>query len=718
MGYLSPKVACLLGLVYLAASVGGSVWFVVLIAPYMSNDLYWPDFALTGAHSYLLDVYRLHLLTAETGSFDLFAESEAIAKDYNTPTTTREMQAAYARSVLYQQTSMRESIITLRNTPSSLAAQLYTQYCWVDLDKRWELAHTALRQKRCQTNHTTNAAVYIEPVLRNIDWDDFVDAYGSPFALYISDAVVATPGGDVWLASVQGAMLSVDAEVAYWTTKGAASFTLQWSNMFQVGAFETISIQNALGQQQQLTTSSIAFVNKGTSWTTMVANCGLFNDLYAAAILNASLVRAAPNFMGDNTIEPLANAYPYTPCSYIVHNLLGPFISIDVWYIMPPASVIALVTAMQKILVSALQDDPQVRDLYRQLSAITLDPVPTTWHGAELTYFGGSPMCVFGAGATFVQRQISFDDSCSTQVPSSVLLTVSAQVFASSASALIDAAAGSIPIVCGHCSTSLAPLCTTVLAATDRFAAALAPKTAALLPLATRAHDSVKALGVEMIQFVLSNGSTELVLHQPLLGGNWTYFGSAMLFEWVYAYREVVAFEGDAASFVLMSERLESMPAVPSASETPASTCRYLWYVAVATSGVIACVAAITAAFVIAGGCTVDGAKLLWFPRVAGPVWVGRPLLLVRAATALIVLSSPPIEFRSDGGIGRFVFAPRSVVTTVILTGEAAWLTYVISDLLLVLTPSVAPVAAPMSSGVVWLVSFLLELVAPVQPSV
>ncbi|OQR84388.1 hypothetical protein ACHHYP_13445, partial [Achlya hypogyna] len=315
--HLSHKATSLLGVVYLCVSVGGSVWFIVLIAPYMSNDLYWPDFALTGAHSYLLDVYRLHLLTAQAGSFDLFAESEAIAKDYNTPTTTREMQAAYARSVLYQQTSMRGAVVAIRDAPAYLSAELYTQYCWVDFDKRWEVAHTVRRQERCYANYSANAAVYIESVFRNVHWDEFVNAYGDQFALYIGDAVVATARGDVWLASVQGAKLSVDAEVAYWTTKGATAFTLQWSNMFQVGVFETIEVQNALGGHQQLSTTDVAFENIGTGWTTQVCNWGIFNDFYAASIANGSLVRSATNYIGDGSLEDISGPYPTTPASII-----------------------------------------------------------------------------------------------------------------------------------------------------------------------------------------------------------------------------------------------------------------------------------------------------------------------------------------------------------------------------------------------------------------
>lgn len=52
---------------------------------------------------------------------------------------------------------------------------MYTQYCWVDFEQIFECAHTVVaRRVRCAARFTPNGAMYIEAVLRNQIWTEFV----------------------------------------------------------------------------------------------------------------------------------------------------------------------------------------------------------------------------------------------------------------------------------------------------------------------------------------------------------------------------------------------------------------------------------------------------------------------------------------------------------------------------------------------------------------
>ncbi|RQM25968.1 hypothetical protein B5M09_000805 [Aphanomyces astaci] len=57
---------------------------------------------------------------------------------------------------------------------------LPTQYCWVDFDKTFEMAHTAARQARCASMYHANAAVHYEAMLRNIPWAKWETSFGGP----------------------------------------------------------------------------------------------------------------------------------------------------------------------------------------------------------------------------------------------------------------------------------------------------------------------------------------------------------------------------------------------------------------------------------------------------------------------------------------------------------------------------------------------------------
>ncbi|KDO17209.1 hypothetical protein SPRG_17384 [Saprolegnia parasitica CBS 223.65] len=126
-----------------------------------------------------------------------------------------------------------------------------------------------------------------------------------------------------------------------------------------------------------------------------------------------------------------------------------------------------------------------------------------------------------------------------------------------------------------------------------------------------QAVDDVAALGVEIIQFASDNSSHFRVLHQMLLEGDYVFYGLAMVYEWVYDHREVVSFQGDGATMVLMSEPMTSLAMAPSSLEVPASTCAYLWYVAVAATRVLVVVAIGTVAYTLLGGSQLDHFELL-----------------------------------------------------------------------------------------------------------
>ncbi|OQR91500.1 hypothetical protein ACHHYP_04652, partial [Achlya hypogyna] len=669
---------------YLLWTTGCSIWYLTIISPNLDNDLFWPDFAATGAQTFLIDLFARPLGT----TLELYGS--AIPKTYGTASTGNEMKTTYPRALaLAELTTVKDAIESFQTLDSAYTFNLVTQYCWVDFDRRWEVAHTLVRQRRCNAKFTANGAVYFEGILRNVDWGVWAATYEASFMFSVGNAVKASPGGAAWLAALPDAAKSVASEVAYWTTKGITSYKLAWSNDIQIGMLESVAIFNIFDQTQYLTTSNIPFVQRGPFWTTYYDVAVFSADLVAAAMLNGSYVRSAANFYGNmnKTLESLISLYPFTPNSIVIHEVLGPFQSIDLYLEAPPASLVKAVLAFDATISAALQTDEVLAARFTAIPSATLDPVPRGWLSHHLTYFGGIPFCALVPGAPFVQASFSFADSCTMPGP-------------------IQQGAAT----CDLC-VSLATCCNLYVDQVSDAVLAMG------LPQADTkdVFDDVTALGVEIVQFAMvASTSAPLLLRQPLLGGEWAFFGYAALYDWVYGLREVVSFHGDVSTVVLMSERVETLPLALSGHEIPRSTCLYLWYLAIVTTVMLAVVAAALVALTILRPQNAPITHLLHFNRIVGPVWVGRPFLLGRGLTAIIALSSAPIGFKATNGFGVFHAAPKSVLASLLTASESTWISFVISDVLLVATGHYTKWYAPLGSLLAGLATFCVNLASPV----
>ncbi|EQC25096.1 hypothetical protein SDRG_17022 [Saprolegnia diclina VS20] len=129
--------------------------------------------------------------------------------------------------------TLHEAVRGLRAVTMEYALWLPTQNCWVDMDRRWELAHTLRRQARCAALDGDNAAVYLEALLRNVDADNWASTAGSGFQTAILDAVLHDADGPAWVAATASAATSVDDEVTYWATYNLRRFALHWHNLWQ-----------------------------------------------------------------------------------------------------------------------------------------------------------------------------------------------------------------------------------------------------------------------------------------------------------------------------------------------------------------------------------------------------------------------------------------------------------------------------------------------------
>ncbi|RHY27421.1 hypothetical protein DYB32_006788 [Aphanomyces invadans] len=759
LGGLSNRVSVAVGLVYVVLSMACNVGYLVLLAPHASNDHWWRRFNVSGTQTFVADVFNAQLHVGHaTGPVDLLSLTST--KAYDMATTFVDVRRSTARQYLLSPIAFSAAIDTIRRNGVAENLRVPTQYCWADLGRRFEMAHTAGRQRRCAASDKwTNAALVLASVLRNIDVRVLL---ASEYAAMLDHTVLhgiagLSTAGQEWVdsivwarnASVGGFVeATVEAEAAAWRAAGFTRWSLQLQNLVVAGFDESIDVVNALGMRQPFQIYHEAtYSHTIAGWTTSLANPGFWNDLGTCESLKCSLVRGTPNSIDAMAIDwdvesngPLPDGTGSGGSGIgvvLMHAHMGPYSSVDMELVAIPVSLAAYYDAFRRDLFAALGQDDRVATAFSaQVDRAVVDAAP--WSRREYWFYGGNPMCPKGTRQPFVQPSFGFSDDCSKQIADGVALERMAVLFALATTAASSSRLQDDPQrgarLCALAATT-APLCEHALALASRTHDLLTPhwtsQTIAMkdtavvdtmelqistLQFATARNDTVARVPELLVQLVAGDGGSE-----PDASSLWPFFGWITLYEWLDGRREVFDFQGDVGRFKLMSAPLPFQSMVANPAQLPHSACKYVHYISIYVSMVLVGVAIVASMAGLASLCSTARSPghlshWIFFNRVVGSVWVGRPMLCIRGMTAVMVLATAPIDLVKSHGYTQLMSAPRSVGHVAVVAGEATWLSYVLSDILLpTMHSDVARVVAPLSALAAWTASVLLEVADPWQ---
>ncbi|KAH9139167.1 hypothetical protein AeRB84_016558 [Aphanomyces euteiches] len=739
------------GLVYLVFTLILSFYYLTILSPCLSNDLWWSNFNASGIQSYLIDVVNAQLNLGVNGSIDLTSNTYGIQKDYSQSYTPIELSIAYPRLLLDTMSNDLATFVSaLRQVDGPDA--IISQFCWVDFNRTWEVAHTIGRQKRCKDRYANNGAVYFEPVVRLVDWNAWiVTKYGGYFNTTIGDALNKTLQGRQWLANTPYSFVNTDSEVALWRKNGITRYTLQYTNSFTWGVGETVSVQYAFGSSQNITIKRMVYQSRGGGWTTIYMYFGIWNDLmYSGGFFHYSLIlddpknqRFAPPCDYNTYLANPANYscdpcdpallvdttycyvnhemflnLPHTPSFEMVHNNIGPFNSIDLYYVSPPPSLTKLYSMFRARMTQLTISNDAFAAAVRVIPTLTTDPIPPTWLKSTYMYMGGDPTCLSRQPTSFVQTSFAFDVVCTSQQSQYFLLTPQNTMFALWVMSPI-----SISSLCSVCST-LKGTCTTVFGqayeAMKIFRQSYPPSSNSFAPTIQAAYTDISAYGVSMIQFAIdTTDSSNHFLQQQMLKGQsaaqWDIFGWMYVFEWAQGHREVVSFEGDADIIPLISNKYDPIVIQAQSLEVPKSSCQYLWVISLVVSSILVVVGVFVSFYCFLLRGRIVGRNIFQFNRVVGAVWLGRPFLMVRGMTAVILLSSSPTDFQAINGYTVLQFKPRNFFESMLVAGEATWISYVLQDFVLLMIRNSQPLFAPISTWIAWIIIVIIDASSPYQ---
>ncbi|OQR89504.1 hypothetical protein THRCLA_22678 [Thraustotheca clavata] len=704
----------LFGLIYLIFTSVLSIYFLYLIKPSVANDLWWRDFTTNGPLTFLADLYHHRLQFNRSDTVNLFAQEVFLEKEYLQDSATFiDMSLSLSRQVLLAEISFQNAIQAMRQSSFAWNVRMFTQYCWVDWNQTYEISITAKRQLRCKINEADNAAVYWESLFRNSHYNDvFHGSYSASLQISLFATITSTSRGSLWLASIwENSWLSVGDEAYVWSSHGYKRWQTELTNYYEQGLLQTIAVQNALGITQYITVHVKAQAYRGLSlWTLSNAYAGVWNDLWECQALNCSLIRGANNHSDQSKLDwqtllyelPLGNTLVD-----LIDSSIGSFGSIDVKYSTKPQILQDFYLHYQTQIVATIWANKTLSDLYNKISIFKGTMAPEKWRGPNMTYFGGNPMCINNRALPFVQDQIGFYDSCSSQTENSMTL-LQKNILFSLWTVYQFYQPPSIQRICQQTTSNESQdKCTkSLLIAMDLMQEIMYSNTSyqnATLNL----ENAMDTLNLTMIQFAL-NASIPIFLTQPVIatGDPWSFFGWSMVYSWLQGDREVFRFEADHGTFALITRYTDPTPYPANPLELPQQACTYIWIILVYSSLVLAFVAMIVVVATIFSSDQACGYDLFLFHRVASIVWVGRPFLALRGFAALIVLSTSPLTFE-----------PRSVIEIIVIASESTWITYVLVDLLLPLTKDIAATYAPASAIIAWSITFFTEFTSPFEAS-
>ncbi|KAF0709208.1 Aste57867_6048 [Aphanomyces stellatus] len=343
-------------------------------------------------------------------------------------------------------------------------------------------------------------------------------------------------------------------------------------------------------------------------------------------------------------------------------------------------------------------------------------PRPVGW---EAPYkYGGNCMCeITGGFISNVGQYITLDGNCASQ-SIEVLYTYT---FESLAAILFTTPNLTSPNLCNHELQDPAGCRRFISAALPFITNNFQPT--ALQAILASAH-AIKlnvqtGIQLQFLQYLYYPETNDLELIQTDVfdNSNFEFFAWLYLIDWINSYREVVRFEGSSGTTTLISGAILGRRTLANPQEIPTNVAyytrvalEYMTYVLIGVAGFV-CISIAT------NRGHIEGWNMLAFNRVAGLVWIGRPLMMLRGITAISLLSTATLNLTRplNGITTQFVHVQSNWLTTLLSSGEMSWFVYVVNDLFSVVTQGRTKRYAMFSSLLVWLLTTIWSFVQPVE---
>ncbi|RHY26685.1 hypothetical protein DYB32_007367 [Aphanomyces invadans] len=587
--------------------------------------------------------------------------------------------------------------------------------------------------QRCR-DEVGNGAVFLETFLRNGDWRELSRCWGDALNVGVFDEVRTSTSGRDWISTalVDRRDGPVADEVKYWQSYGVSYFSTQWQNFKILGVVESYLVRNALGLTNMFTLKQLNATMQVDSETSNKMHWALAHTFNAictneSSIGWRSLVRSSHNFAFQNqTPEVLLPEFqalyiPLGPALSAVRGMLGPFGSIDMIRVACPTSLRLLYRNLtEEVALFWRSNATALENATVLFKTQNFAPQMKAWSSRQL--IGGNIMCEYDPRnlntGSDVNEFFTILGRCNSNLLGTINPSGTNMVMSAIATGLNSTS--NVKAIC-DCEKRFRDSCKLSLTVLSRFT----PPIASIKSLVRAAIEDVRdTLGIALFQFArqMVNPMAVDVAPAMLFDPNepeFEFFAWLYLFDWVEQVREVVTFVGEHGRLTTMSGMVLPIVETVNGMEIPTSVSFYVRCAIQYVTFVLLLVGCCLMCYFIAVRGYVEGWNMVKVNRVAGLVWVGRPLILLRGVVAVTLLSTPSLVLvQSPSGIVSYFVSPRRYwLTTFMTSGEACWLVYILNDLCSPLTLHYTAYASK-SSNMVWFVTFVVSMLWPVQHEV
>ncbi|KAF0709134.1 hypothetical protein As57867_006068, partial [Aphanomyces stellatus] len=138
-------------LAYVVLTATGSVSYIVVSKVNFANDFYWATFNMTAHHIAIADWFNQQLWLDRNMTNIRLDDPKWSTLGVNYTSSTLQVVSSpwYGPRLQFEKlNTVRASIQGLRQSDGCLAPWIYSQYCWLDVQRRWAMANSPIRQTR------------------------------------------------------------------------------------------------------------------------------------------------------------------------------------------------------------------------------------------------------------------------------------------------------------------------------------------------------------------------------------------------------------------------------------------------------------------------------------------------------------------------------------------------------------------------------------------
>ncbi|KAH9155849.1 hypothetical protein AeRB84_002203 [Aphanomyces euteiches] len=268
--------------------------------------------------------------------------------------------------------------------------------------------NTVKRQARCSNNYTTNAVVYLETLLRNVQWTQLQTCWGSSLDIALGSPLRRLANGTSWWKAVMSVKTTEVEELTYWQSFAVTAYATDWQNYKSMGIIDAFGIQNALGFIYPMTLKYSNGTLNLAAQTSMKMYWGFASDLWAVtspstSMYGASLIRHDELFaFSKATMESILvengtlrkrDLKTESAIFDTFQRTIGPFGSVDLKRIPAPPSLMEFSKHFYDIIATVQIQSLDFAQKYTALLPLPqIGNMPPRWTTVPFT-LGGNLLC-------------------------------------------------------------------------------------------------------------------------------------------------------------------------------------------------------------------------------------------------------------------------------------------------------------------------------------